>query len=377
MLPAAAPAGLEINRVLGVGKEAVVYGADCAGFDRAGFHFRQLQPMPEWGDAACLPWVQRACDAQQIAAIFPADRVAALWLAERRAQIPATILAPEPAALAACATRDAMRAALQGSVPVAPGTTDKSAQRSARIYVVDCFTTSGGALLYAEARAVGADGVTRPEKLADATDWGERIGARLGLRGAWHYTVQMERGQAADATPVLLDIMPLLAGDAAIASARGPNFPLLTLYDAAGYDLSVEAFAAEMPMALCLKPRFIYDRPMTAVYMDLDETLILRGAVNPWLVALIFQCRNRGIPVHLITRHPGDLATTLARYRLASLFTRIIHIADRAKPKAHFIEEADAVLIDDSFQERHAAVLRRGLRCFDAAGAVCLLDERL
>ncbi len=369
MLPASAPAGLEINRVLGVGKEAMVYGADRAGFDRAGFYFRNLQSMPDLTDAACLPWLQRWCAEQRIDAIFPAALDAALWLTERAGQIPAAVLAPAVVAVAACATLHATYDALRSVVPVA----ETATLRAARSYTVDCFSTAGGALLYAGARLTGTDGTTRAAALPEAADWGGRIGAKLAMRGAWHYRVQE------DAAGVLrlLDVMPLLAGDAAAGSVLGPNFPLLTLYDAAGYDLSVAAFAAGMPMALCVRPRFLYDRPIAALYMDLDATLILRGAVNPQLAALIFQCRNRGVPVHLITRHPGDLARTLAQYRLASLFERIIHITDRTRTKASFIEEADAVLVDDSFQERHAAMQLRGIRCFDAAGAACLLDERL
>ena len=370
MLPAAAPAGLEINRVLGVGKEAVLHGADRAGFDRAGFYFRNLHPMPELADAACLPWLQRVCADQQIDAIFPADLDATLWLAERAGQIPAIVLASPAASIAACASLRATYDALQAVVPVPP---DTAARRAARIYTVDCFRTADGALLYAGARVTGTDGITQAAALPVAADWGGRIGAQLDLRGAWHFRVQEDAAGAL----LLLHVMPLLAGDAAAGSVLGPNFPLLTLYDAAGYDLAVDVFAAELPMALCVRPRFRYDRPIAALYLDLDDTLIRRGAVNPQLVALVFQCRNRGVPVHLITRHPGDLAQTLAHYRLASLFERIIHVTDRARTKASYIDAADAVLIDDSFQERHAAAQGRGIRCFDAAGAACLLDERV
>ena len=200
-----------------------------------------------------------------------------------------------------------------------------------------------------------------------------KIQSRLKLYGAWFFQLKRD----ADGRLCLLEVAPRIAGSMALSRAAGPNFPLLSLYEAAGFKLSVAAFDHQMTMGRSLDIRFLYDQPIGALYVDLDDTLILRGSVNPRLAALIFQCRNRDIPVKLITRHTGDLNATLARHRLTDLFDAIIHLpSDLSITKGQHITEPHAVLIDDSFQERDTAYRRYGIRCFDAAGAQCLLDER-
>jgi excinuclease ABC subunit A len=59
------------------------------------------------------------------------------------------------------------------------------------------------------------------------------------------------------------------------------------------------------------------------LYIDLDDTLLLRGEVNLDALALVFDCINRGIAVKLLTRHAADLDATLTRHRLAGVFDHI------------------------------------------------------
>jgi hypothetical protein len=208
--------------------------------------------------------------------------------------------------------------------------------------------------------------------LPEARPWADRLGKKLGLRGAWFFQIKEDHeGQLK-----LLEIAPRIAGSMSLSHAVGPNFPLLSLYEAAGSPVTVDRFKADYKLGRSLNVRLIYDRPIGALYMDLDDALIIRGQVNTGLASLIFQCRNRKIPVHLITRHKSNLIETLKHYGLSDLFDRVVHIADDAIPKAKYITEADAVLVDDSFAERHAAARAGYIRCFDPAAALCLLDER-
>ncbi len=246
-----------------------------------------------------------------------------------------------------------------------------------REWTVDCFSQHGKGVLYAHARAriqakAGIATLTRPERLPFARDWAERIEKHLSLRGAWFFQVK----ENAPGQPRLLEVGPRIAGSMALNRVLGPNFPLLTLYEAAGHDIQVDTIDSDMPMGRSLDTRFICDKPIEALYIDLDDTLILRNEVNILLVALAFQCRNRSIPVHLISRHNGDINKTLERFRLTNIFDRIIHLRDKADVKANHISEKGAVLIDDSFSERHAVTQRLGIRCFDVAAAICLLDNR-
>src|SRR6185437_9215222 len=124
-----------------------------------------------------------------------------------------------------------------------------------------------------------------------------------------------------------------------------------------------------------LANRYRHDLHYGAVYVDLDDTLIVRDAVNTTLVAFLYQCLNSGHPLVLLTRHRGDLAQTLTRFRLHGLWDRVVHVADH-EAKADFITERDAILIDDSFRERADAHARHGIATFDATMLELLIDDR-
>jgi hypothetical protein len=244
-------------------------------------------------------------------------------------------------------------------------------------YTIDCF--SQDKILFANAREriqskMGISTFTRPIKFPAAQEIAEKIFRHMNIRGAWFF--QLKENSFGDLC--LLEVAPRIAGGMALNRATGPNFPLLALYDAAGHTVKIEAFDSDMSMGRSLDVRFIYDQPIGALYFDLDDTLILRGQVNTSLVALIFQCRNRQIPVHLLTHHPENLEETLIKFRLNNIFDSIIHLPDAFVPKADFITAKNAIVIDDSFRERQAIeqAHKGNVRCFDAAGAVCLLDLR-
>lgn len=420
VFPAASEVGLEIFRSLRDCKEVVLHGAMQPGPSAADFHFQRLHTIPSIHDFACLPALQSLIARERIDAIFPAYDDVLLWLSAHAADISSAILGAPAATVKLCRAKSKTYAALTSIVPVprqwavddpamvfpvfVKPDCGQGSQRARRIdnradlnqalaaepdlivltylpgveYTVDCFSQRSKAVLFAAARErlqtrTGIATRTQPANLPEAKVLAARIAERLELHGPWFF--QLKRDAAGVLT--LLEVAPRIAGSMALSRAGGPNFALLSLYEAAGFDLSIDAFAHSMVLGRSLDTRFIYDQPLGALYIDLDDTLILRGAVNPRLVALIFQCRNRGIPVHLITRHRGDLAATLAHFRLQLLFDRIIHLpTDLRVTKGAQMTEPNAVLIDDSFAERHVATHDYGLRCFDAAGALCLLDER-
>ncbi len=419
VFPASSEVGLEIHRALRDSKEVVLHGAQQPGASVADFHFRRLHELPSIHDASCLPRLQALIAAQNIHAVFPAYDDVTKWLAERREEIAAEVITSDISVCMTCRSKRATCQALKDIVPVprlySPVASDipfpvfvkpdrgQGSQRARRIenraelknalaaeqdllvmdylpgreYTVDCFSQRGKGVLFAQARRRirtknGIATVTRTENLPAVREWAAKIASRLDLRGAWFFQIKEDAAGKFH----LLEVAPRMAGSMALSRVTGPNFPLLSLYEAAGYDLKIDTVEADMAMGRSLDVRFIYDKPIEALYVDLDDTLIVRGEVNTRLVALIFQCRNHGIPVRLLTRHKSSVDATLGKFRLAQIFDRIIHIPDDAVLKADFIPEKNAVLIDDSFQERHTVATQCGIRCFDAAGAACLLDER-
>jgi carbamoyl-phosphate synthase large subunit len=103
-----------------------------------------------------------------------------------------------------------------------------------------------------------------------------------------------------------------------------------------------------------------------ALYIDLDDTLLLRGKVNLDALRLVYSCLNRKISVILITRHDGDLNATLAKHRLAGLFDEVIHL-DRNQKKSDHIRHVNAIFLDDSFAERQDVHRRLGIPTFDCS----------
>lgn len=420
VFPAASEIGLEIHRALRDCKEVRLFAANLPGLSQADFHYRQVLSLPPLADPDFLAKLQQLVTAHKIDAIYPAhDEVLeafALW----GDRVPVPVITASPATCRLCRSKRATYQAMAGIVPVPQHWAQASAdlpfpifvkpdkgqgsQRARPIadyvsltmamaeetdlllmenlsgaeYTVDCFSTVSDGVLFAAARRrvqakTGIAVLTETVLLPEAADYAARIQRVLGMQGAWFFQMKADaQGQLK-----LLEIAPRIAGSMALSRALGPNLPLLSLYAAAGHKVQIDAFAGEVRLGRSLDTHFIDHRPFDALYIDLDDTLVVHDTVNSRLVALIYNCHNRGIPVHLITRHQGDLLAYLNRFRLAHLFTRIIHIADPDEPKAIYITEANAVLVDDSFRERHTALELRGTRGYDAAGALCLMDERV
>ncbi len=113
-----------------------------------------------------------------------------------------------------------------------------------------------------------------------------------------------------------------------------------------------------------------------AAYLDFDDTLYSsRFGVNSDAVKFIFQCRNRGKRVTLLSRHLGNLDAILQETGLAGLFDKIVHIVDDTS-KAEYIREEKAVFIDDSFFEREEVAERLGIPVFDPFSFDALLDPK-
>jgi len=421
IFPAASEIGLELCRALRDSKEVILHGAAQPGLSAASFHFKHLHALPSIYEPEALPALQALIEAEGFDAIIPAHDNVVVWLAQHADQLPATVITSPLATCHLCRSKRATYERLAASLPVPrlfspddpalpfplfvkpdcgqgsvraraiadPETLTQALQTEpdlllmellpGREYTIDCFSQRGRGVLFAAARqrvqtrsGISTQSVAAPH--VPALEWAQRIAAQIELHGTWFFQLKEDKeGQLK-----LLEVAPRVAGSMAFSRVQGPNFPLLSLYEAAGVPLKIESNALALRMGRSLDVCFRFDEPFDALYIDLDDVLLLRGEVNTRLIALLFQCRNRKIPVCLLTKHRGDLNATLAQHHLSDLFDRIEHLPpDPMLSKAQAIHEANAVLIDDSFSER--ALVHRDrpdVRCFDAAGALCLIDER-
>jgi hypothetical protein len=419
VFPAASEVGLEINRALGACKEVVLHGAGQRGPSVASTHFRNLHELPTIHHSDCLPEIQKLIATHSIDAIFPAYDDVVVWLAEHAAHLKATILAPDISVCNLCRSKRATYAAFKNILPTPrvwqPDAHDiafpvfvkpdkgQGSQRARRIdsadalkralaaepdliimenlagveFTVDCFSQRGRGVLFAGARRrvqtkTGISTISEAVELPLAKEWADKIQQNLAIHGTWFFQMKADsKGKYR-----LLEVAPRIAGSMALSRVLGPNFPLLSLFEAAEIPVTLSPIHSPISISRSLDIRFTHNMKIDALYVDLDDTLVLRNQVNTQLIALMFQYRNQGIPVHLITRHKRDLGETLSTFRLNGLFDKIIHIKDDATRKSDFIPEMNAVLIDDSFAERQAASATGHITCFDAAASVCLIDER-
>ena len=122
--------------------------------------------------------------------------------------------------------------------------------------------------------------------------------------------------------------------------------------------------------------RYRHTVAFRTVYVDFDDTLVIRGDVNVDLVRFLYQCVNRNIRLVLLTRHGMDIHASLRQHRLDSLFDDIVQLGREAS-KADYITERQAILIDDSFRERKAVQEQRRIPTFDCSMVEMLLDDRV
>lgn len=224
-----------------------------------------------------------------------------------------------------------------------------------REWTVDCFSDRHGVLRFHAAR--GRDRIsngisvrTSPSKEYEAefSDWAQRIHNAVRPRGAWFFQAREDRqGQ-----PRLLEVAARLGGSSGLFRCMGVNFAMLTAFDAFGQDVSIATNSYSVTLDRALGNRYlIADLNYTHVYVDLDDCLILRGAVNPQLVGFLYKAIAEGKGVTLLTRHASPISQTLRIHRIEKLFDRIVHLTSGEK-KSEYIHHPMAIFIDDSFAER-------------------------
>jgi len=243
-------------------------------------------------------------------------------------------------------------------------------------FTVDCLTDRHRALRFVGARRRvrtqnGISMDTHPVQDAEFDHLARTINETLLFRGAWFFQVKRN----ARGILTLMEIAPRISGGMGLFRNMGINFPLLSIFDALDQEIDILCNEYSIEMDRALVSRFRLDLEYDHVYIDLDDTLLLGSQVNPLAVAFIYQCRNRGVQVHLVTRHAGDIRNTLRESALEGLFDSITSL-DRLTRKSECIESQKAIFIDDSFAERKRVHEAMGIPTFGVDAIESLLDWR-
>ena len=245
-------------------------------------------------------------------------------------------------------------------------------------FTVDCFTDRHGLLRLVSPRSrdrirSGIAVRSRPFA-ADARvrEIAEDLNRRLSFNGAWFF--QLKENAAGDYR--LMEAAPRIAGTMGATRNLGANLPLLTLYNHWGYDVELLLNDNEELLDRAFISRFKTDLRYTNVYVDFDDTLIVDGQVNTELMRFLYQARNQGKKLFLLSRHDRELTPDLERYAISpALFETIRRLAPEEN-KVDFILP-DSIFIDDSFAERKRVKERCGIPVFDLDMVESLLDWRM
>ncbi len=241
-------------------------------------------------------------------------------------------------------------------------------------FTIDCFTDKTGTLLFSEGRlrariqnGISVNSVHIKDKRFLL--YAQKINDLLSFRGVWFFQVK----ERANSELVLMEVSTRVAGTMGFSRSRGVNLALLSLFDALNFDVSIDENDYQISIDRALQNVYQHNISYEHVYLDFDDLVILNGKVNPMVMAFVYQCFNKGVKIHLLTKHKQDLPATLKKYHLEKVFDDIIWITDK-NDKYKSIKEKNAILIDDSFAERKDVSFNLGLPVFDAHTIECLIE---
>lgn len=246
-------------------------------------------------------------------------------------------------------------------------------------YTVSCFTDNEGKLLSCSMRnrkrirngiSVASESL---EITKEVLNIAKVINQKLNFLGAWFFQIkENSKGEYK-----LLEVAPRIAGTMGLDRNRGINYPLLTVYTNMGIPVEVIQNNYKVHVDRALISRYKIDILYNYIYVDLDDTIIVRNRVNSYLMMFLYQCLTQGKKIILITKHVKNVNETLCEYKISKqIFDSIIHI-NKNDNKAQYIIEKDAIFIDDSYAERKNVSRCCKIPVFDVSEVESLIDWRM
>ncbi|MCS6990511.1 MAG: ATP-grasp domain-containing protein [Chitinophagales bacterium] len=418
VFPCGTEIGLEIHRSLAYSRHFSVWGASSADDHGRMVYRNYVGGLPYVDAPDFLEALERCIQQYRIDFVYPAHDAVVLKLATHVSELSATVVASDAVTCRICrnkrdtynffrnvvAVPNIFDTPDQATYPVflkpAVGQGSRGALRADSLlqaaaalerdpslllleylpgeeYTVDCFTDRHGQLRFAGVRIrqrISSGISVRSKVVADAQlqQMARQINEKLHLRGAWFFQVR----RRADGEPVLMEIAPRIAGTMGLYRALGVNFVLLTLFDRLDLEVQITALPVEGLVERALIAR--YDLPVTysVVYVDFDDCLMLGNGVNTELIRFLYQARNNGKRLVLLTRHRQDIRQALKTVAISEdLFDQIVVVAEQ-QHKSDYIKERDAIFIDDSFAERQRVQEVCGIATFAPDAVEALIDWR-
>lgn len=246
-------------------------------------------------------------------------------------------------------------------------------------YTVDCFTDKNRNLCYCSCRVRNRvkNGISVNSYLKELDNCikriAEDINSRINMRGAWFFQLKKN----INGEYKLLEVATRIAGTMCVERVAGVNLPLLTVFDAMNYDVEINKQFNYVEVDRALSNSYFLNEAYSEVYVDFDDTIIIKNKVNLNLMRFLYQCVNNNIPIYLVTKHIYDIKASLQKYKInENLFEKIISL-DKSEKKCELIEpKADAIFIDDSFSERREMFERHNIKVIGVDAIEMLIDYK-
>jgi hypothetical protein len=244
---------------------------------------------------------------------------------------------------------------------------------------VDCFSDRHGVLRFIGPRSrdrvfggISVRSTTVPLS-HEIRSVAERIHAGLKPRGLWYFQLkQDDQGRYK-----LLEVSVRTAGTMSLYRCLGVNFPLLTVYDLLDRDVAITVNDMDIQVDRALFNRYRIGMDFDTVYVDYDDTITNTqdGRVNAFVMMFLYNMKNSGRRIKLITKHRFELDKDMERYCIhKGLFDEILHIAPNASKAACITAEEKAIFIDNAYKERAEVKAAWGIPVFDVDAIGALID---
>lgn len=245
-------------------------------------------------------------------------------------------------------------------------------------YTVDCFTSKKNGLLFCEARTRskilnGMSILTKTIDIPEVKIIAEKISKKLNFIGAWFFQIKKNKQDQY----VLLEIAPRIPGAMCLHRNIGINFPLLSICE--HFDYPIDNLLINKYEISCYKyfeNRYKLTLDYDVVYIDLDDTIIIKNKVNTKIIQYIYYLKNIGKKIILITKNKDPVAC-LEKYYINSELFDIIYCCKKEDNKIDYINKNEkCIFIDDSYVERKK-VYDNNINVFNCDMIECLFDEKL
>lgn len=421
IFPAGSEIGLEIHNALKYSTHFKVFGLTSTE-NHSEYVFSDCLCISEfYGDPGFLETLNRLIARYGIDYIYPAGDGAQLYLMQNQERISATVVSAELATTELCRSKRKTYRLFEGEnfIPITYGSPDevreypvflkpdvgqgsegalKAGSREeldfalrempqrmiceylpGEEYTVDCFTDRGGRLADVKMRNRKRirTGISVHSELVPLDPEAERIAetlnGRLKFIGAWFF--QVKRNAAGRLK--LMEVSPRIAGTMGLTRNTGTNYPLLTLFTFSGQDVSFIRQHYPITVDRAFINRYRTDIQYDTVYLDFDDTLVVRNRLNTFMMMFLYQAKNNGKRIVLLSRHRKDIEESLRRCHVdRGLFDELYILRDGER-KSDYVTEGRAVFIDDSFGERQEVSAVRGIPVFDCSEVEALVDWRM